>query len=330
MTLGSKIKVGIVGYGNLGKGVEAALNNQVDMELVAVFTRRSINSIVKENPITRFENIKACKDYIGKIDVMVLCGGSMTDLPAQGPFFAKMFNTVDSFDTHAKIPDYFAEINAVAKKAEKVSIISAGWDPGLFSLNRMMAEAILPEGENYTFWGKGVSQGHSDALRRVQGVKDGVQYTIPMEKAMKKVRSGEEPKLTTREKHLRQCFVVAEKGADLKKIEQEIKKMPNYFADYQTEVNFISEEELRSNHSKMPHGGFVIRSGRTKGDSTHIIEYSLKLESNPEFTANILVAYARGAYRFYKQSQYGAKTVFDVPPAYLSPFTDEELRARLL
>jgi diaminopimelate dehydrogenase len=224
MTLGSKIKVGIVGYGNLGKGVEAALNNQVDMELVAVFTRRSINSIVKENPITRFENIKACKDYIGKIDVMVLCGGSMTDLPAQGPFFAKMFNTVDSFDTHAKIPDYFAEINAVAKKAEKVSIISAGWDPGLFSLNRMMAEAILPEGENYTFWGKGVSQGHSDALRRVQGVKDGVQYTIPMEKAMKKVRSGEEPKLTIREKHLRQCFVVAEKGADLKKIEQEIKK----------------------------------------------------------------------------------------------------------
>lgn len=325
----SVIKVGIVGYGNLGKGVEAALLNQPDMELVAVFTRRDPNLINLENSSAIVEHYNRVEKYIGIIDTMILCGGSMTDLPKQGPYLAQMFNTVDSFDTHARIPEYFSALDKAAKKARKTSIISVGWDPGLFSLNRMMTEAILPEGETYTFWGKGVSQGHSDAIRRVKGVKAGVQYTIPIEDAIESVRRGENPKLSTREKHYRQCFVVAQEGADLNEIEQEIKKMPNYFADYDTEVIFVTEDELRTNHNKIPHGGFVIRSGRTK-QNNHIIEYSLKLESNPEFTASVLVAYARAVYRLYQQGQYGAKTIFDVPPAYLSNLSDEDLRARLL
>jgi len=328
--MNSKINVGIVGYGNLGKGVEASLLSQPDMELKAVFTRRDPSKITLENSDAKVESVNQLKEYIGKIDVMILCGGSMSDLPEQGPQIAQMFNTVDSFDTHARIPEYFSAVDKAARDAKRTSIISIGWDPGLFSLNRLLAEAILPDGETYTFWGKGVSQGHSDAIRRVKGVKAGVQYTIPKEKAIEAVRRGENPHLTTREKHFRQCFVVPEEGADLNRIEQEIKNMPHYFADYDTEVIFISEDELRAKHSKIPHGGFVIRSGRTKEAHKHIIEYSLKLDSNPEFTASVLVAYARAAYRFYRQEQYGAKTIFDVPPAYLSPLTGEELRVRLL
>lgn len=328
--MNSVINVGIVGYGNLGKGVEATLLKQPDMKLKAVFTRRDISSITLENSAVKVENVSHAKEYLGEIDVMVLCGGSMTDLPEQGPHFAQMFNTVDSFDTHAKIPEYFSAVDKAAREANKTSIISIGWDPGLFSLNRMMAEAILSDGETYTFWGKGVSQGHSDAIRRVKGVKAGVQYTIPKERAIESVRRGENPQLTVGEKHFRQCFVVPKDGADKVKIEQEIKNMPHYFADYDTEVIFISEDELRTKHSKIPHGGFVIRSGRTKENNKHLIEYSLKLDSNPEFTASVLVAYARAAYRFYQQGQYGAKTIFDVPPAYLSSLSGEDLRARLL
>ena len=328
-TLSFKIKVGIVGYGNLGKGVVSALKKCPDMELVAIFTRRDPSKIKLEDSIIKVETVSAVKEYKDKINVMALCGGSITDLPQQGPHFAKIFNTVDSYDTHAKIPEYFAAVDAAAKAACKTSIISVGWDPGLFSINRLMAEAILPDGTGYTFWGKGVSQGHSDALRRVPGVKAGVQYTVPINEAIERVRRGENPELTTREKHFRQCFVVEEAGADKEKIEQDIKSMPNYFADYDTEVIFITEEELKRNHGQIPHGGFVIHSGQT-GVKNHIIEYSLKLDSNPEFTASVLVAYIRAAYRFYQQKQYGAKTVFDVPPAYLSNLASKELRARLL
>ncbi|MEC2342954.1 diaminopimelate dehydrogenase [Paenibacillus barengoltzii] len=321
------INVGIVGYGNLGRGVEMALKQNPDFELKAIFSRRQPDEVAAASGVVHISEIEK---YKGEIDVMILCGGSATDLPEQGPQLASMFNTVDSFDTHARIPEYFAKVNEVAQKAGTVSVISTGWDPGLFSLNRLLAEAVLPEGKDYTFWGKGVSQGHSDAIRRVPGVKDGKQYTIPVEAAVERVRNGENPELSTREKHLRECFVVAEEGADLAKIEQEIKSMPNYFADYDTIVHFISEEELKTNHSAMPHGGMVLRSGRTGANSTQLIEFSLKLDSNPEFTASVLVAYARAAYKLSQAGESGAKTVFDIPFVLLSPKSPEQLRKELL
>ena len=326
------IRIGILGYGNLGRGVECAIKQNEDMELVAVFTRRDPSTVSILTKTTTVENIANVADWKDKIDVMILCGGSATDLPQQTPEMAKMFNVIDSFDTHARIPEHFANVDAAAKAAGKVGIISVGWDPGMFSLNRMYANAILPNGADYTFWGKGVSQGHSDAIRRVEGVKDGKQYTIPVESALEAVRSGANPELTTRQKHTRECFVVLEEGADAKKVEEEIKNMPNYFADYDTTVNFISEEELKANHSGIPHGGFVIRSGKTgwNEENTHVIEYSLKLDSNPEFTSSVIVAYARAAYKLAKEGQTGCKTVFDIAPAYLSAQSGEELRAHLL
>ncbi len=326
------IRVGIAGYGNLGKGVDAALKQNPDMELVAVFTRRPPNVVKPLDDTVPVLPMDKVQDYQDKIDVMILCGGSAKDLPQQGPELAAMFNTIDSFDTHAKIPEYFSAVDNAARMSGHTGIISVGWDPGLFSLNRLIAEAVLPDGATYTFWGKGVSQGHSDAIRRVAGVKNAIQYTIPVEEAMNRVRAGENPELTTREKHIRECFVVAEEGADKARIENEIKTMPNYFADYDTIVHFISEEELKMNHSSMAHGGFVIRSGKTGAnkDTTNIYEFSLKLESNPEFSASVLVAYARAAYRLNKEGKVGALTVFDVPPAYLSPKTGAELRKELL
>ena len=320
------IRIGILGYGNLGKGTELAIRQNEDMELVAIFTRRNPDDIktITNVPVINISEVEAWKD---KIDVMILCGGSATDLPEQGPKYAEMFNTIDSYDTHAKVPEYYASVNEQAKKGGKLSIISVGWDPGLFSLNRLYAEAILPKGNTYTFWGKGVSQGHSDAIRRIAGVKNAVQYTIPIEEAVKKVREGNNPEFTTKEKHLRECFVALEEGADSRKIEEEIKTMPNYFADYDTVVHFISEEELKKNHSGMPHGGFVIRSGNTgiNEETKQIIEYSLKLESNPEFTASVLIAFSRAAYRLHKKGETGARTVLDIPPAMLSTKTTEEL-----
>ena len=326
------IRVGIAGYGNLGKGVDAALKQNPDMELVAVFTRRPPNVVKPLDDTVPVLPMDKVQDYQDKIDVMILCGGSAKDLPQQGPELAAMFNTIDSFDTHAKIPEYFSAVDNAARMSGHTGIISVGWDPGLFSLNRLIAEAVLPDGATYTFWGKGVSQGHSDAIRRVAGVKNAIQYTIPVEEAMNRVRAGGNPELTTREKHIRECFVVAEEGADKARIENEIKTMPNYFADYDTIVHFISEEELKMNHSSMAHGGFVIRSGKTGAnkDTTNIYEFSLKLESNPEFSASVLVAYARAAYRLNKEGKVGALTVFDVPPAYLSPKTGAELRKELL
>lgn len=326
------IKIGILGYGNLGRGVECAIKQNPDMELVAVFTRRnpeSLSILTKEASVC---SISEAADWKDKIDVMILCGGSATDLPSQTPEFASMFNVVDSFDTHARIPEHFENVENAAKAAGKLGIISVGWDPGMFSLNRMYANAILPQGEDYTFWGKGVSQGHSDAIRRIEGVKDAKQYTIPVETALQAVRNGENPQLSTREKHTRECFVVLEEGADAKKVEEAIKTMPNYFADYDTTVHFISEEELKKNHSGIPHGGFVLRSGVTgwDGEHKHLIEYSLKLDSNPEFTASVIVAYARAAYRLHKEGQTGCKTVFDIAPAYLSAKSGEELRAHML
>lgn len=325
-----KIKVAICGYGNLGKGVEKALSNHAncDMELVAIFTRRNPNE-VKTQTNTEVISINKIKNYTDKIDVVILCGGSAKDLPEQGPEIASMFSTVDSFDTHAHIPEYFEKMNTASTKAKKVSVISVGWDPGMFSIARAYSEAILPTGSTYTFWGKGVSQGHSDAIRRIAGVKDAKQYTIPIENAMERVRNGEMPVLTTREKHLRDCYVVAEEGANLEKIEKEIKEMPNYFDEYDTTVHFITEEELKENHSAMPHGGFVIRSGNT-GDNKQIIEYSLKLDSNPEFTGSILVAYARAAACMCKKGDCGAKTVFDIPINMISAKSEEELRKELL
>ncbi len=322
-----KTRVGIVGYGNLGRGVEMAIQQSSDIELIAIFTRRQPEGVTSTAQVVHISEAETYKD---KIDVMILCGGSATDLPEQGPYLASMFHTVDSFDTHAKIPEYFDAVDASARKNGRVSVISTGWDPGLFSLNRLLAEAVLPEGNEYTFWGKGVSQGHSDAIRRIQGVKNGVQYTIPSEDAVKKVRNGENPELSTRDKHLRECYVVAEPGADRSRIENEIKTMPNYFSDYETRVNFISEDELKQNHSSMPHGGLVFRSGKTGVNSTQIIEFGLKLDSNPEFTASVLVAYARAVYKFAKEGFVGAKTVFDVPFGYLSPKTPEQLRKELL
>ncbi len=326
------IKIGILGYGNLGRGVECAIKQNPDMELVAVFTRRnpeSLSILTKEASVC---SVSEAADWKDKIDVMILCGGSATDLPSQTPEFASMFNVVDSFDTHARIPEHFENVENAAKVAGKLGIISVGWDPGMFSLNRMYANAILPQGEDYTFWGKGVSQGHSDAIRRIEGVKDAKQYTIPVETALQAVRNGENPQLSTREKHTRECFVVLEEGADAKKVEEAIKTMPNYFADYDTTVHFISEEELKKNHSGIPHGGFVLRSGVTgwDGEHKHLIEYSLKLDSNPEFTASVIVAYARAAYRLHKEGQTGCKTVFDIAPAYLSAKSGEELRAHML
>ena len=326
------MRIGIIGYGNLGRGVECAIKQNPDMELAAVFTRRSPESVsilTKEAVVCSVEDIEQWKD---KIDVMILCGGSATDLPVQTPRFAEMFNVVDSFDTHARIPEHFDNVDAAAKKSGHIGIISVGWDPGMFSLNRMYANAILPEGKDYTFWGKGVSQGHSDAIRRVEGVKDGKQYTIPSEAALEAVRNGENPELTTRQKHTRECFVVLEEGADAAKVEAEIKSMPNYFVDYDTTVHFISEEELKRDHSGIPHGGFVLRSGKTgwDGENSHLIEYSLKLDSNPEFTGSVLVAYARAAHRLSKKGECGARSVFDIAPAMLSQMSAEELRAHML
>ena len=326
------IKIGILGYGNLGRGVECAVKQNDDMELVAVFTRRNPEDVKILTETATVCNVADVEDWKDKIDVMIICGGSATDLPKQTPVYAKMFNVIDSFDTHARIPEHFANVDAAVKEGGHVGIISVGWDPGMFSLNRLYANAILPDGNDYTFWGKGVSQGHSDAIRRVEGVKDGKQYTIPVEAALKAVRNGENPELTTRQKHTRECFVVLEEGADAAKVEEEIKTMPNYFSDYDTTVHFISEEELKANHSGIPHGGFVLRSGKTgwNGENKHLIEYSLKLDSNPEFTSSVIIAYARAAYRMNQEGQNGCKTVFDVAPAYLSALSGEELRKHLL
>lgn len=325
-------RIGILGYGNLGRGVECAIRQNKDMELAAVFTRRQPADVSILTETAAVANVKDIPDWKDKIDVMILCGGSATDLPEQTPEYAKYFHVIDSFDTHARIPEHFARVDAAAKESGHVGIISVGWDPGMFSLNRLYGNALLPEGSDYTFWGKGVSQGHSDAIRRLDGVKDAKQYTIPVESALEAVRSGGNPQFTTREKHTRECFVVLEEGADAKKVEEEIKTMPNYFADYDTTVHFISEEELKANHSGIPHGGFVLRSGVTgwNKENSHLIEYCLKLDSNPEFTSSVLIAYARAAHRLAKEGQSGCKTVFDIAPAYLSAKSGEELRAEML
>lgn len=326
------IRIGILGYGNLGRGIECAIKQNDDMELKAVFTRRDPETVKVMTEGVKVYSVDDAVKMKDEIDVMILCGGSATDLPVQTPEYVKYFNVVDSFDTHAKIPEHFDNVNKAANESGKVGIISVGWDPGMFSLNRLYANAILPEGKDYTFWGKGVSQGHSDAIRRIDGVKDAKQYTIPVDSALEAVRSGQNPELTTRQKHTRECFVVAEEGADKARIENEIKTMPNYFADYDTTVHFITEEELKANHSGIPHGGFVIRCGKTgmNKENNHIIEYSLKLDSNPEFTSSVLIAYARAAYRLNKEGQKGCKTVFDIAPAYLCSQSGEELRKHML
>ncbi|MGI6085288.1 MAG: diaminopimelate dehydrogenase [Acetivibrionales bacterium] len=327
-----RIKVGIAGYGNIGRGAELAILQNSDMELIAVFTRRAPESVKIVSETAQVVHIADIEKYKDNIDVLVLCGGSASDLPVQGPQYAELFNCVDSFDTHARIPEYFKSVNEAAKRSGKTAAISIGWDPGLFSINRMMLESVLPQGKSYTFWGRGVSQGHSDAIRRVEGVKNGIQYTIPVESAINSIRNGEDPELATREKHVRECFVVAEEGADKTKIEEAIKNMPNYFADYNTIVHFISEEELKKNHSRMPHGGFVIRSGNTgeHNEKRHIVEFSLKLESNPEFTGCVLISYARAVFKLNQEGKTGALTVFDIPLSYLSPKTSEELRKKFL
>ncbi len=326
------IRVGIMGYGNLGRGIEAALRQNDDMTFAAVFTRRAPESVkIRTEGVAVYHADEALL-HKDEIDVLILCGGSATDLPVQTPLYAKHFNVVDSFDTHAAIPEHFAKVDAAASESGHVGIISVGWDPGMFSLNRLYGNAILVDGADYTFWGKGVSQGHSDAIRRVEGVLDAKQYTVPVESALEAVRRGEAPSLTVREKHTRVCYVVAKEGADKARIEQEIKSMPNYFADYDTTVHFITAEELKRDHSGIAHGGFVIRSGKTgfDGEHRHVIEYSLKLDSNPEFTSSVLVAYARAAVRLHAEGAKGAKTVLDIPPAYLSAKSGEELRASLL
>jgi diaminopimelate dehydrogenase len=324
--MNERIRIGIVGYGNIGRAVERAVKHNKDMELAGIFTRRNPSDLVPELQDSRVFALSEAKKFTDDIDVVILCGGSATDLPEQGPSFASLFNTVDSYDTHALIPEYFDAVDGAARKAGKTSVISTGWDPGLFSLVRVIEEAVLPEGESYTFWGPGVSQGHSDAVRRIAGVKDARQYTIPIESAVDKVRAGETPEFTTREKHIRDCYIVAEEGSDLERIEREIVTMPHYFSDYDTKVTFISEEEMRRNHGKMPHGGFVIRTGRDDAGDRHVVEFSLKLGSNPGFTGSVLVAYARAAYRLNKEGQRGAKTVFDIAPSYLSLKSPEELR----
>ena len=326
------IRIGILGYGNLGRGVECAIKHNDDEELVAVFTRRdpsTVKILTEGAAVVNVADIEAWKD---KIDVLIICGGSATDLPEMTPKYAKMFNVIDSFDTHANIPTHFANVDSAAKEGGKIAMISLGWDPGMFSVSRLYANSILNNGQTYTFWGKGVSQGHSDAIRRVPGVKNGKQYTIPVPEALEAVRSGANPELSTRQKHTRECFVVLEEGADPAKVEEAIKTMPNYFADYDTTVHFISEEELKANHSGIPHGGFVIHSGRTgwNDENNHVIEYSLKLDSNPEFTSSVLVAFARAAVRMANEGQVGCRTIFDVPPAYLSSMSGEEIRAHLL
>lgn len=326
------IRIGIFGYGNLGRGVEYAIRQNDDMELVAVFTRRDPSTVKIDTEGVKVYHVDDAEKLTNEIDVMILCGGSATDLPTQTPALAKLFNVIDSFDTHAKIPEHFAKVDAASKESGKIAMISVGWDPGMFSLNRMYAGAILPDGKDYTFWGKGVSQGHSDAIRRIDGVLDGKQYTVPVEEALEAVRSGANPELTTRQKHTRVCYVVADENADKARIESEIVNMPNYFADYDTTVHFITQEEMNKNHSGIPHGGFVIRSGRTGKnlENQHIVEYSIKLDSNPEFTSSVIVAYARAAYKMNKEGQTGCKTVFDVAPAYLSAKSGEELRKNLL
>lgn len=324
--MNQKTKIGIVGYGNLGKGVELAIGQNDDMELIAIFTRRDPNTL--NNPL--MENIGKIKDYEDKIDVMILCGGSATDLPKQTPEIAKMFNTVDSFDTHVNIPIHFEKVDKIGKEAKTLSLISTGWDPGLFSMYRIIGEAMLPVGNTYTFWGEGVSQGHSDAIRRIGGVADGKQYTVPIEKALEKVRSGENPEFTTREKHRRVCYVVIEEGGDKAKIENEIKTMPNYFDEYNTEVNFITQEELEKNHSSMPHGGYVIRTGSSQTGNNQRVEFILELGSNPEFTSSVLVSYARAVKRMANEGKAGCITVFDVPLAMLSQMSGEKLRKELL
>lgn len=326
----SKIRIGIVGYGNLGRGVELAIYQNPDMELVAVFTRRDPAAVQVNNASVRVYAIEEVKDFQGRIDVMILCGGSAKDLPEQTPQIAQIFHTVDSFDTHALIPEFFGKVDKVAKASEKVSVISVGWDPGLFSLNRLLGEVVLPKGNTYTFWGDGLSQGHSDALRRVEGIKNAVQYTLPVKEAVERVRNGEIPTLSTREKHTRECFVVLEEDANREIVEKKIKTMPNYFDDYDTTVNFISEEDLQKNHSGMPHGGFVIRSGVSGKNEQQLMEFSLKLESNPNFTSSVLVAYARAAYRLGLNGQSGAKTAYDIPFGLLSPKSAEQLRGELL
>ena len=326
------IRIGIYGYGNLGRGVESAIKQNPDMTLAAVFTRRDPATLKIQTEGVPVLHVDDAQKMVDKIDVMVLCGGSATDLPTQTPAIAKLFNCIDSFDTHARIPEHFAAVDAAAKEGGKVAMISVGWDPGLFSIMRSYTASVLPAGKDYTFWGKGVSQGHSDAIRRIEGVIDARQYTVPVDEALSAVRSGSAPELTTRQKHTRECFVVVEEGADKTRIEQEIKTMPNYFADYDTTVNFISLEELREKHGGIPHGGFVIRSGKTgfEEESNNIIEFSLKLDSNPEFTSSVIVAYARAVCRLSKEGTTGAKTVLDIPPAYLSPRSGDELRASLL
>lgn len=323
------IRIGIYGYGNLGRGVELAIKQNPDVTAVGVFTRRAPESVKTQTgiPVYAASELESMR---GEIDVLILCGGSSTDLPGQTPQMARLFNVVDSFDTHAKIPEHLKAVDEVARSAKKTAIISAGWDPGMFSLARLYGSAILPQGSDYTFWGKGVSQGHSDAIRRIDGVADAKQYTIPVESALERVRAGENPCLTTREKHLRECFVVAKEGADKAKIENEIKTMPNYFADYDTVVHFISQEELNEKHAGLPHGGVVIRSGETGNGNKHVVEYSLKLDSNAEFTASVLVACARACYRLQKENQWGVKTLFDIPPVYLFPKTREEAIKDLL
>lgn len=328
--MNSQIRIGIAGYGNLGRGVEAALTKNPDMELVGVFTRRAPASISPLSPATAVHAMSALADFRDRIDVLILCGGSKDDLPRQGPELAAMFNLVDSFDTHARIPEYFAAVDAPARAHGKTALISIGWDPGLFSINRLYGEALLPDGESYTFWGKGLSQGHSDAVRRVPGVKAGVQYTIPSARAIERVRKGERPQLSTRERHQRECYVVLEEGAEAAAVEQAIVTMPDYFADYDTRVHFISSETLQAEHGRMPHGGFVIRSGNTSAQHAQVIEYSLQLESNPEFTASVLVAYARAGHRLNRAGDFGAKTAFDIAPGLLSIKSAAELRAELL
>ncbi len=331
-TIIMSIRIGIMGYGNLGRGIECAIRQNPDMELVAVFTRRSPETVRILTPCVPVYHVDAATEKKDAIDVLILCGGSATDLPMQTPEYAKHFTVIDSFDTHAKIPEHFSAVDTAAQAGGNVAVISCGWDPGMFSINRLYAGAILPEGKDYTFWGKGVSQGHSDAIRRIEGVIDAKQYTIPIDTALQAVRSGETPDFTVREKHLRECFVVAADDADKDKIEHEIKTMPNYFADYDTIVHFITLDELKRDHSGIPHGGFVIRSGKTGANSehTHIIEYSLKLDSNPEFTASVIVACARAAHRMKNEGMVGCKTIFDLPPSYLSPMSGEELRKNLL
>ena len=326
------IRIGIVGYGNLGKGVESAISASSDMEVCGIFTRRDVKSLLPHNANTPVYHIDDAIGLKDKFDVMILCGGSANDLPTQSVQFAKHFNIIDSFDTHAKINEHFDRVDASCQEGQTVAIISSGWDPGMFSLNRLYAEAILPTGSTYTFWGKGVSQGHSDAIRRIEGVKDARQYTIPIDEALDQVRSGVNPELSVREKHIRECFVVAKEGADTVQIEKTIKEMPNYFADYDTYVNFISEEELQQNHAGIPHGGFVIHSGNTgwQQEHNHVIEYSLKLDSNPEFTSSVLVAYARAAYRLHQEGKVGCMSVFDIAPSYLHPEDAKTLRKRIL